>query len=39
MDILGETDLLGTRPVETLVDTYVNFCFDQGELFSNFDDD
>ena len=35
LDILGETGLLGSKPVETLIDPIVKLYEDQEELLSN----
>ena len=37
LDILQETGLLGSKPVETSMDPNVKLCVDQGELLPNLD--
>ena len=37
VDILEEKCLIGTNPVETLIDPSMKMCVDQGKLLSNLD--
>ena len=35
LDILDETSLIGSKPVDTLIGPNMKLCVDQGELMTN----